>query len=106
MNGKPKRAVDESSLQRLLDPPCRVRVETKATPKVELVGGPHEPDVALLHQIEKRNALVFELAGKEQDEPQVAHDEPLFGGMLRTLSSSNIGQHFGIGLAPGICRRL
>src|SRR5581483_11933533 len=52
--------VGERPRDRLPDPPRGVRRELEPFPVVELLGGPHEPDRALLDQVEKRQSLVAE----------------------------------------------
>src|SRR5215211_7018989 len=55
----------------LTDPPRRVGRELEALAVVELLDGPHQPDVALLDQIEQRDAPSGILLRDGDDEPEV-----------------------------------
>ena len=77
MDGNPDRAslVRDSALDRLTDPPGRVRREFEALPPVEFLGCAHEPDRSLLNQIEERQTLVLVALGDGDDEPEVSFDQ-------------------------------
>src|SRR5918997_55451 len=55
----------------LTDPPRRVGRELEALAVVELLYGPHQPDVALLDQIEQRDSPSGILLRYRDDEPEV-----------------------------------
>src|SRR5262245_18837322 len=63
----------------LADPPRRVGRELVAAPVLELVDGLHQPDVALLDQIQELQTAVRVLLGDRHDEPQVRLDQFLLG---------------------------
>src|SRR6185437_1587568 len=52
------RLVGERASHGLADPPRRIGRKLEALPVVELLRGTHEPDRALLDQIEKRQTLI------------------------------------------------
>ena len=59
----------------LLDPPHGVRAEAMAPAIVEALGGSHQPDVALLREIDERDVGAGELPGDGHREAQVGLDE-------------------------------
>src|SRR5918993_3986239 len=69
----------------LTDPPRRVRRELESLAVVELLYGPHQPDVALLDQIEQRDAPSRVLLGYGDDEPEVGLGEVGFGPPVAAL---------------------
>src|SRR5688572_3773808 len=71
VNRKPDRAVEQSALQRLLDPPRRVCAETEPASVVELVGCAEKAEVALLNEVEERDASPEVLSREEDDEAEV-----------------------------------
>ena len=62
----------------LADPPGGVGRELVAATVVELVGGPHQADIALLNEVQKLKAPVLIFFGDGNDEPQVGGDRVLF----------------------------
>ncbi len=71
------RLVGERAGDRLADPPGRVGGELEALAVVELLGRPHEPERALLDQVEERQALVAVVLGDRDDQAQVRLDHLL-----------------------------
>src|ERR671921_1391427 len=69
----------------LADPPRGVRGELEALAVVELLDGPHQPDVALLDQIEQRDAPSSILLGYGDDEPEVGFGEMGLGTSVASL---------------------
>jgi hypothetical protein len=71
---------------RLADPPGRVGRELEALRPVELLDRADQPEVALLDQVEQRQARARVHLGDRDDEAQVALDEvalgPLVAGVL------------------------
>ena len=64
---------------RLADPPGRVGRELVAAPVVELLGGPHQADVAFLDEVEELEAAALVLLGDGDDQPQVGRNEVALG---------------------------
>src|SRR5215203_2997028 len=60
-------------------PPRRVRRELVAFGMVELLGRPYEPEVALLDEVEKRDAAVAVLLGDRDHEPQIRLHKTVLG---------------------------
>src|SRR5215212_17819 len=60
-------------------PPRRVRRKLVAFGVVELLGRPYEPEVALLDQVEKRDAAVAVFLGYGDHEPQIGLHETVLG---------------------------
>ena len=58
----------------LPDPPDGVGAEAIAFGVVELLGRPHQANVALLHQVEEGESLVAVALGDGDDKAQVALD--------------------------------
>ena len=71
------RLVGERAGDRLADPPGRVGRELEALAVVELLRRAHEPERALLDQVEERQALVAVVLRDRDDEPQVRLDHLL-----------------------------
>src|SRR5581483_3327052 len=98
--------VGERPRDRLPDPPRGVRRELEPFPVVELLGGPHEPDRALLDQVEKRQSLVAVALRDRDDETQVRLHHRLLRAVvapldpLRELDLLSGGQE--IDLADGL----
>src|SRR5262245_58451478 len=63
----------------LTDPPRRVGRELVSAPPLELVDGAHEPDVALLDEVEELQPAVHVALGDRHDQPEVGLDQLLFG---------------------------
>ena len=68
---------------RLADPPRGVRRELEALAVVELLDRPDQPEVALLDQVEQRQAAAHVLLGDRDDQPQVGLDQALAGPVGR-----------------------
>ncbi len=71
------RLVGERAGDRLADPPGRVGRELEALAVVELLRRAHEPERALLDQVQERQALVAVVLRDRDDEPQVGLDHLL-----------------------------
>ena len=71
--------VGQPTLDRLADPPGRVRRELEASLVLELVDRTHEPGVALLDQVQQRHAAVHVLLGVRYDQPKVCRCQVLAG---------------------------
>ena len=69
--------VGHAALHRLANPPGRVRRELEALAMVELLDGPHQPEVALLHEVEQRQAARLVALGDGHHQPEVGLDEVL-----------------------------
>src|SRR5215210_2061027 len=76
-NGPP--LVGDGARYGLPYPPRRVRRELVAFGVVELLGRPYETEVALLDQIEKRDAAVAVLLGYRDHKPQIGLHETVLG---------------------------
>ncbi len=70
---------------RLADPPGRVGGELEALAVVELLGGPHQAERALLDQVEERQPLVAVVLGDRHHQPQVRLDHLLLGVEVAAL---------------------
>ena len=71
--------VGDAAGDRLADPPRGVRRELEALAPVELLDGVHQPEVALLDQVEQRQAGRLVLLGDRHHEAQVRLDELALG---------------------------
>ena len=73
VHGQPDdaRRVGDAALDRLADPPGRVRRELEALAPVELVDGVDQAEVALLHDVEQGQTRGLVLLRDRDDEPQV-----------------------------------
>src|SRR5215211_7876465 len=67
--------VGDATLNRLADPPRRVRRELEALAPVELLDRVHQPEVALLHEVEEGKPRRLVLLGDRDHQPQVGLDE-------------------------------
>src|SRR6188508_3446561 len=65
----------QSTRDRLLDPPRRVRRELEAHRVVELLDRTDEPEVPLLDQVEKRHVRSRVVPRDRHDEPEVRLDQ-------------------------------
>jgi len=54
---------------------------------VEFLGSPHEPDRALLDQVEERQTAVAVFLRDRDDEAQICLDDLLFGEPIATLDA-------------------
>src|ERR687897_2550349 len=63
--------VGDAARDRLTDPPRRVRRELEALAPVELLDGVHQPEVALLDEVEQRQPRRLVLLGDGDDESEV-----------------------------------
>ena len=81
MHGHADRAalVGDGSADGLADPPRGVRREFEALAVLELLHGPDQTQVALLHQVEQGQAGRLIPLGDGDDEAQVGLDEALLG---------------------------
>ena len=79
------RLVGERARDRLADPPGRVGRELEALAVVELLGRAHEPERALLDQVEEGQALVAVVLGDRDDQAQVRLDHLLLGVEVAAL---------------------
>ncbi len=73
------RVVGDRPLDRLPDPPGRVRRELVAAPPVELLDGAVESDRPLLDQVEERQSEPAVALGDRDDETEVALDHAVLG---------------------------
>jgi hypothetical protein len=64
------------ALDRLANPPHRVRRELEPAPPLESVDRAQQSRVAFLHEIGPREAAALERAGDRHHQPQVRLDEP------------------------------
>ena len=87
VHGHPDRArlVRQRARHGLPNPPRRVRRELEAFAVVELLGRAHQPDRALLDQIEERQPLVAVALRDRDDEAQIRLDHLLLRGMVSAL---------------------
>src|SRR5215218_10083647 len=69
----------------LADPPRRVGRELETLAVVELLDGPHQPDVALLDQVEQRDAPSSILLRYRDNEPEVGFGEVGLGAPVAAL---------------------
>src|SRR5436190_19535377 len=67
----------ETALDRLADPPRRVRRELEAALPFELVDGTHQPGVALLDEVQQAHAAVHVLLGVGHHESEVGRRQVL-----------------------------
>src|SRR5438093_1570591 len=72
-------AVGDGTGDGLPDPPRCICGELESSAPVEQLDGPHQPDVALLDQVEEGKALALVLPGDGHDQAQIGTDEPLPG---------------------------
>src|SRR5690242_16012375 len=79
------RLVGDAALDRLADPPRRVRRELEALPPVELLRCADQAEDALLHEVAEGDALGLVALGDRDDEAQVAVDHPLLGSRVALL---------------------
>ena len=117
VDGQADRAagVGDAAGDRLADPPRGVRGELEALAPVELLDGVHQAEVALLDQVEQRQAGRLVLLGDRHDEAQVRLHELALGllalaGGAAQLALLGGGQflagriEFGEGLVAGFDR--
>src|SRR6185369_11789132 len=91
VDGQTNGAIQERTLQRLLDPPRGVGAEAETPQMVELVCGAEETEVALLNQIEKRHPPAEVLSREEHDQAKIARHEPSFGSLDVRLCFFDLG---------------
>ncbi len=84
VDGQADRAalVGERTGDCLANPPGRVGRKLEAKAVVELLDGADQAEVALLDQVEQRNAGIREVAGDRHDQPQVRLDQTSFGRLV------------------------
>src|SRR5580765_2567735 len=112
------RLVGETTLDRLADPPRRVRRELETALPFELVDGTHQAGIALLDEVEQAHAAVHVLLGIRDDQPEVGRREVLPSGpthldeetfrLARRLGPvPELGEELGVvaGLDPATKRR-
>ena len=73
----------------LPDPPRRVRREPEAAPELESIDGLHQTDVALLNQIEQRQAAVRVALRDRHHQPEVGFEQIALGVEDRALFLQN-----------------
>ena len=76
------RLIHDRALDRLADPPRRVRREAEAALGIEFVERVDEAQVAFLDQVGKREPAVGVMLRDADDEPQVVLDQPLPRGEI------------------------
>src|ERR687893_3055106 len=81
----------------LADPPRSVRRELEALGRVELLGGPDEPEVALLDEVEEGYPAVAVLLGDGDDEPQVRLDEAVLAPLAAAGDAVGQADLVGVG---------
>ena len=81
------RLVGERPRDRLADPPGRVGRELESLAVVELLGRAHQPERALLDQVQERQALVAVVLGDRDDQTQVGLDHLLLGVEVTALDA-------------------
>src|SRR5207244_11746366 len=88
VNGNPDRAglVGQRPGQRLADPPGRVGRELVPLAAVVLLRRPHQPDRALLDEIEEGQTSIAVVLGIADEEPQDGLDHPLPSGATPYLA--------------------
>ena len=74
-----RRLVGDAPADRLADPPRGVGGELEALAVVELLHRPHQPEVALLDEVEQRHPGALVALGDRHDEAQVGLDEGAAG---------------------------
>ena len=104
-------AVGDGPADRLADPPRGVRGELEAAAMVELLDRPHQPEVALLDEVEQRQPARLVATRHRHHEPEVGLDEAAarVGGVVehgRQLGApagpdATAGVELGGGVAPG-----
>ncbi len=81
MHRNPDRAalIGDRPGDRLPDPPGGIGAELVAAPVLELLDRPHQPDVALLDQVQERHAAAHVLLGHADHQARVGCDQVLPG---------------------------
>ena len=81
MNGNSNRArlIRDRSRNRLSNPPCRVRREFVTPTPLEFIDGLHQPDVALLDQVQELKSAVVVLFGNRDHEAKIRFDQLTLG---------------------------
>ena len=79
--------VDQSPLDRLLDPVAGIGAEPRAHRGVEPLDGAEQAEVPFLDQVLKRQALADIAAGDVDDQPEVGPDHPVAGLRYRPRRS-------------------
>src|SRR6202043_3912661 len=79
------RLVGQGTAERLPDPPGRVGRELEALAVIELLRRAHQPERALLDQVEEGKALVAVVLRYRDDEPKVRLDHLLLGVEIAAL---------------------
>jgi hypothetical protein len=74
--------IGDRSRDRLANPPRGVGAELVAAGVFEFIDGPHQAGVALLDQIEERQAAVAVFLGDTDDQPQVTGREVPLGRVV------------------------
>ena len=88
-NANRRRRVGDRAGDRLADPPGRIGRELEAPAVVELVHALHQPDIALLDQVQELEAPVPVPLGDRDHEPQVGLDHLLLGLARLPLALQN-----------------
>ena len=95
--------VGDAAGDRLADPPRGVGGELEALAPVELLDGVHQAEVALLDQVEQRQARGLVLLGDRHDEAQVGLHEGALGGLALAGGAAQLAlAGRGDVLAPGV----
>ena len=81
------RLVCDATLNRLANPPCRIRRKLEPLAPIELLRCTDQTDHAFLDQIAERDALRLIATGDRHDEPQVGVDHALLRGHVATLDA-------------------
>jgi len=69
----------DGGLDRLTNPPDRVRNKLHATIGIEFPGGGHQTEVTLADEIDQRHAPILELLGYRNHEPHIVASQPFLG---------------------------
>ena len=88
------RVVGDRAGDGLADPPRRVRRELEAAAVLEAVDRLHEPDVALLDQIEQAQVASQITLGHRDDEAEVRLHQLLLGLAHVAVAAGDLGQHY------------
>ena len=87
MDGQPDRPalIGDGAGDRLPDPPRRVGGEAEAGLPIVLLRRAHQADIALLHEVEERQAAPDIALGDADDEPQIVAHHLLQGRLVARL---------------------
>ena len=87
MAREPNRAVllVNSPADRLPNPPVGIGDKAPPAPRLKLVHGPHQPQIAFLNQVEERHPAVPIAQGNMNDQPEIGLHHQRFGLVQRVL---------------------